>query len=63
LIALDAEAEKWCRWCEAALPALPERLHGCVNKAIATVRDVQHQATRECAKLQGSSKQGRKSVR
>ncbi len=58
LLALDAAAEKWCRWCDAALPQLPEALHPLVAKTATAVRQLQGAATTELERLRAG--QGRR---
>src|SRR5262249_26247418 len=41
LIALDAQADKWCRWCDASRPLLPAELGDDLLKAVKAVRKVQ----------------------
>lgn len=58
LLALDAAAEKWCRWNDAALAELPAALHPLVKKATDAVRQLQGAATVELERVRTS--QGRR---
>jgi len=45
LVALDALADKWTRWCDAATPDLPEDLHDLIARASKAVQAVKKAVT------------------